>query len=179
MLNKFRFRLILSAVLIALLLSAQTRAATAAPIFKLADAAQLLSLNKKLAAVHRDIGDAFQTANKDRTVPCLPAISTEAQSVFMLVGFAVDLLTLDATMRDKRDEYDVLDVLTTNLKMATIQLTGSRQTINKWMSYCSESATVNVKGQAVINIFSEIEQALAPVADKVQKALDKVKNTPR
>jgi hypothetical protein len=168
--KKIPFKLVMSAVLIALLLPVQARADT---VFTRADAEQLHSLVsklfQKLVAAHHDIADAFnQTAHNNSANICLAGLADDAVPVEMVLGSTLTLLTLAAEMRDKMDEHYVLEELRDTVILVTQQLTNYRQLINQEMSQCSESATVNMKGQAVINIFSEIQQALAPVSNKLQ-----------
>ncbi len=162
---------LLSAVVIGLLLSVQARADT---VFTRADADQLGALVKKLAAAEGDVLDSLkQTAHNDPAHGCLDGIREEALVSVLHLTSAWKLLTVATVMRDKRDELVVLAMLSGALKPATQQLRGARQIINGWMGMCSQAATVNVKGQTVINIFSEIQQGIAPI----QKTLDEVEKT--
>ncbi len=166
----FRFQL-LSAVVIGLLLSVQARADT---VFTRADADQFGSLVTKLGAAEGDVLDSLkQTAYNDPAHGCLDGIRQETLVAVLHLTSAWKVLALATVMRDKRDELFALAMLKDALKPVAYQLRGSRQIINGWMGMCSQAATVNVKGQAVINIFSEIQQGIAPI----QKTLDEVEKT--
>jgi hypothetical protein len=98
---------------------------------------------------------------------CLGLLHDQVQEV-ALVAAAVGESIL---MKDSDDEIRTLSGLRTWLAALSNQLPHAREIINGAMSVCSNSATVNVKGQNLLNILSEWSDPVAAISKKVAQAV--------
>jgi hypothetical protein len=75
-------------------------------------------------------------------------------------------------MKDAFDELQVLRALHTWLTVLTAELPHARQIINGAMSLCSNSATANAKGQALLNVLSEWNEPIVSLSKTVAQAIE-------
>jgi hypothetical protein len=134
------------------------------------DAQRIQSLRAKLMTATFDVSQAMEHAvdlknYSDHT--CLGLLHDQGQSVGMTVAAVADLTALAILMKDNEDELRVLHALRTWLAVLTNELPQARQIINGTMSQCSSSATVNVKGQTLLNILSEWRDPVASLSRRV------------
>jgi hypothetical protein len=134
------------------------------------DSQQFHSLRIKLHTVTGDVTQAADQANEMKdysTFRCLDFVHNQASSVESTAAAVGDLIALSILMKDNDDEILVLRALRTWLIELNEELTGRRKFINAAMSQCSNSATVNVKGQAVLNVLSEFNGPAAALSRTV------------
>jgi hypothetical protein len=74
-------------------------------------------------------------------------------------------------MVDHSDEILVLRELRVWLNELTKELAFAREFMNGTMSSCSSSATVNVKGQAILNVLSEWTDQVGSLSRRVDQAI--------
>jgi hypothetical protein len=160
-------RLVAAAIAVVLFtLSAQANLLTRA------DSDRFNSLRVKLVSVTTDITEAMhQMTDKPTLVNCLSLIHNQAQSVAETATPVSSLIALGALMKDETDELLVLHELSLSLRLLTGGLSAYRKIINASMRLCSNSATVNVKGQAVLNVFTELNQEATALTKRVAQAL--------
>jgi hypothetical protein len=159
-------RAFLSALSVAVMLCAPVQANTV----RKADADKFYSIAAKLRGATEDITQSERQVTANNTVfRCLDTISTEARLVSAHAAHAGTLIVLAAVMRDKLDEAYVLHDLRIVLSVVTDATAAARKPINGIMGICSDVATVNVKGQAVLNILSQMNEAVASLSDLVGK----------
>ena len=89
----------------------------------------------------------------------------------MVAAGVGDLMALSIMMKDSEDELRTLSGLRTWLTALSNQLLHSREIINGTMSQCSNSATVNVKGQTLLNLLSEWSDPVALISKKVAQVV--------
>jgi hypothetical protein len=156
---------------------AMTIALFVAPVqantLQLADAQRIQSLRIKLLTATTDVSQAMEHAADLKNYSdhrCLGLLHDQAQSLGLTVAAVADLIALDGLMKDSEDELRVLHALRTWLAVLTNELPQARQIINGAMSLCSSSATVNVKGQALLNNLSEWRDPVASLSRRVLQA---------
>ena len=141
--------------------------------FQRADIERFLSLEKKIASVMQDLTDAMEPVYQMqdyRTLNCLNFIHTQATHVGSMWATVGILTGLAGAMKDNDDEIVVLDQLRRSLTRFSGQLASSRKLINQEMAVCSSiSPTVSVKGQAVLNVLSELTDAAERLTMKAGK----------
>jgi hypothetical protein len=101
---------------------------------------------------------------------CLALLHDQAQEVGMVAAGVGDLMALSIMMKDSEDEVRTLNGLRTWLTALSNQLLHAREIVNGTMSQCSNSATVNVKGQTLLNILSEWSDPVSVISKKVAQA---------
>jgi hypothetical protein len=74
-------------------------------------------------------------------------------------------------MNEASDEILVLEQLHIILKTAKKYLPGLRKSINTTMSRCAAFAVVTVKGQAVLNIFSQADEQFTSLLNRIGPVL--------
>lgn len=162
-------RAFLSALSVVVMLSAPVQATTV----RKADADKFHLIMAKLRSVTEDITQSARlVTDNNKVFQCLDTIIIEAQLVSAHAAHTGTLIVLATVMRDKLDEAYVLHDLRIMLSVVTDTTAGARKPINGAMGVCSDVATVNVKGQAVVNILSEMNEAAASLANLVGKARD-------
>lgn len=135
-----------------------------------AEAKKFYSLRQKLRTLSSDVKQSMQQiVGNNSAFYCLTIINTETQFAEAVEGHVGELITLAGVMRDKDDEFIVLHELRIMIPVGIGVLTAARQTINKTMSTCADVATANVKGQAILGVFSEMADALRSMAILVGK----------
>src|SRR5262249_28431840 len=102
---------------------------------------------------------------------CLGRIHDTAANVAQSMVSIRNLITLGALMKNETDELLVLNALSVALRLLTNEISTYRKTINAVMGVCSNSATVNVKAQTVLNAFTELNQRVTELSKRVAKAL--------
>jgi hypothetical protein len=133
------------------------------------DARRFYSLNTKLVSMNVDITQAMEQAAGDNPTftNCLNLIHNQGDSVAGVSTAIGGLIVLAALMKDDTDEYLVLNQLNILLKSLAVTLPKSRQVINRTMALCSNFSTVNVKGQAMLNVFSELNSQVASLSKAI------------
>ena len=81
-----------------------------------------------------------------------------------------DMTALSLLMKDSADETNVLKELLTWLVMLTDYFTSARQMINGFMIGCPSSATVNVKGQTLLNLLATWRDPVESILERVWQA---------
>jgi hypothetical protein len=102
---------------------------------------------------------------------CLALIHDQVQGVADTTAAVGDLIALSILMKDSDDELLVLLTLRTWLTVLRAELPHARQIINGEMALCSTSATVNAKGQALLNVLSEWNDPVASLSRRVNQAV--------
>jgi hypothetical protein len=118
----------------------------------------------------RDLTQAIKVADR-LTTSCLSNIKHPLSYVTETLAFVASLMSLAVLMKDETDELLVLHELNRVLDLLIGQLSTQRETINASMSACANLAVVNVKGQAVLNLFTELNQETTVLHKKVARAL--------
>jgi hypothetical protein len=134
-----------------------------------ADGDRFYSLRGKLRTLASDVTQSMRFADVSVINNCLSFVSNQAHLVEAIAGHVGELITLAAVMRDKDDEFIVLHELRIMIPVAIKSLAGARQIINGAMNNCSDVATVNVKGQALLGVFSEMDNVLRSLSNRVGK----------
>jgi hypothetical protein len=156
-------------VFVALLLLLYAISAQAA-MLQISDVERLRALKTKLVTAQVDISDAIENAGqlKNHVVAdCLFMVHMQADDVSSTAATVSTLVALSLLMKDSGDEFQVLRALRPYLSAMSDQLPHARKQINAWMTRCSDSATVNVKAQAVLNILAEFEGPVASLSRRV------------
>lgn len=121
--------------------------------------------------LHTAITDVTQSMagldGRSETFKCLEPIHTEAGYVEAMATTASVLIALAAVMRDKNDESMVAYELRTFLPTLRSALISERQIINGYMGACSSITTANVKGQAVLDIFSQMNDFTSSLSGRI------------
>jgi hypothetical protein len=156
--------------LVALGLAATTLSAQANMLTK-ADYERVHSFAVKLVAEGMDITEAMKQTTDLSLSLCLGRIHDTAADVAKSMVYIRNLITLGAQMKDETDELLVLNALSLALRSLTDEISTYRKTINANMTLCSNSATVNVKAQTVLNAFTELNQRVTVLSKRVAKAL--------
>jgi hypothetical protein len=128
---------------------------------------RLNALRSKLQIATRDITDAMEQTN-GAMFRCLDFIHDQGYSVNVMSAPVADLIVLSMEMRDRADELQVLRHLQNWLRTMSDQMTHSRQMINGMMAQCSSYATVNVKGQALLDVLSELRGPVDSIVRQVK-----------
>jgi hypothetical protein len=123
----------------------------------------------KLNTLTSDVTQSMRFADTSVINNCVAAISHQAHFVEAISAHVGELITLAAVMRDKDDEFIVLHELRIMIPVAIKSFADARQMINLAMSNCSDVATVNVKGQALLGVFSEMNSLLRSLSSRVGK----------
>jgi hypothetical protein len=156
-------------VLVALLILLFATSAQAATL-QMSDVKTLNTLAHKLTTAQVDLSEAIKNAGElrnDVVVECLYMIHNQTSS-FNGTAIPVSILVgLSVVMKDNTDELLVLRALRTFLDALSQGLIQARKQINAWMTRCGNSAVVNVKAQAVLNILSEFEGPIASLSRRV------------
>jgi hypothetical protein len=135
------------------------------------EAKSFYALKMKLVRLTADMTDSARqaaAAGNATVLSCLGTIKPRALIVTTLANEISSLVTLAAFMRDEIDEILLLREIKISIAGTIEQLPVERQVINQTMVICSNVATANVKGQAFLNIISELEDTLSLMADKVR-----------
>lgn len=137
-----------------------------------AEADSFYSLKVKLIGLTSDMQQTVRQARgQDHSVLlCLSTITYEARLAALSAVNLGELITLAATLRDEDDEFVVLHELRAFLVPTIQSLAAHREVINGAMTTCSNVATANVKGQALITVLSEMDHMLGPLAARVERA---------
>jgi hypothetical protein len=161
-------RLILTAGAI-FLFAALAQANTLSP----SDAQKLHSLRAKLYSANVEITQAMDQASGQNPalVTCLGFIHDQAQSVAETAAAIDSLAALAVLMQDSKDETLLLRQLKLFLSAMTGAIPNHREIINRAMAQCSTFAIVTVKGQAMLNIFSELNEQVASMAQIVARTI--------
>ena len=131
---------------------------------------KLDSLRQKLTTLNSEVNQSMQqVVDNNSAVTCLNLINTQTTLVEAIEGHVGELATLAAVMRDNADEFIVLDELRMMIPVGKSALANARQTINKAMSTCADVVTVNVKGQAILGVFSEMSDVLKSLASQIEE----------
>ena len=134
------------------------------------DADKFYSLRVKLVTLGSDVNQSLQqVVGANPVFNCLQPINNEAQYVVAIAGHVGELITLAAVMHDKDDEALVLHELRVMVPVGIKSLTSARQHINDVMGLCSDVSTANVKGQALLGVFSEMNGVLQSLAKQLGK----------
>ena len=163
---------LITAVLAAALFATPT--SLQANTLQVSDSQKLRALRIKLHTATADVTQALNAAVEFRNQSvgdCLGQIHQRASSVENTAAGAGSLVALGVMMADHSDEILVLRELRVWLTELTKELAFARQLINGTMSSCSTSATVNVKGQAVLNVLSELNDPIASLSRRVEQAI--------
>jgi hypothetical protein len=140
---------------------------------QVADAQKVQTLRVKLQTATVDVTQAMDHASEIKNFSdhgCLVLLHGQAQEVGMVAAGVGDLMALSILMKDNDDEIRTLSALRTWLTALSNQLPHAREIINGTMSQCSNSATVNVKGQTLLNILSEWSDPVALLSKRVTQA---------
>jgi hypothetical protein len=135
---------------------------------------RLQALKMKMLTAATDVTQAMERASEMRNYDdqrCLSLVHDQAQEAGLIASAVVDFMSLSMLMKDNEDELRTLSGLRTWLTALSDQLGHSREIINGAMSVCSNSATVNVKGQNMLNILSEWSDPVAMISKKVAQAV--------
>ena len=153
-----------------LLVTATAKAST----FQFPDAQRLQALRTKLQTANVDVTQAMEHATAMKNYDdqrCLGLVHDQAQEVGMVAAGVGDFLALSILMKDSEDETRTLIGMQTWVTALSNQLRHSREIINGAMSVCSNSATVNVKAQNILNLLSEWSDPLAAISKKIAQAV--------
>jgi hypothetical protein len=145
-----------------------------ASTLQFADAQRVQALRGKLLTASVDVTQAMEHALDMKNFAdhsCLALLHDQAQEVGMVAAGVGDFMALSIMMKDSDDEIRTLSGLRTWLTALSNQLLHAREIINGTMSQCSNSATVNVKGQTLLNILSEWSDPVAVISKKVAQAV--------
>src|SRR5262249_4564080 len=143
-----------------------------ANVLGVADAQRFRSLRFKLQYATEDVSQAMDSVVGNNTpFICLELLHQWANSVRDIGAGAGSLIELAALMKDETDELLVLRELTTWLKVLADNIGDKRRRTNEAMSRCSSVATVNVKGQVLINIFTEMNNEVMPLLNRISKVV--------
>jgi hypothetical protein len=120
-----------------------------------------------------DITQAMQYTAKDNSElsRCFGLIHGEGDSMLNIATSINTLIALAALMKDSDDEFLVLHQLNSYLKNLADALPRTRKLINSTMALCSSYATVNVKGQAMLNVLSELNDHAASLSKIISNSL--------
>ena len=141
---------------------------------QISDAQTLQSLRQKLYTVNADVTQAMNQILEVKNLPifnCLALIHDQGQEVGTTGAAVGDLIALAVLMKDNDDELLVLRALRTWLTVLSNELPHAREVINGAMATCSVSATVNVKGQALLNGLSEWSNPVASLSTRVNQVV--------
>jgi hypothetical protein len=106
---------------------------------------------------------------------CLTLIHDRGESVGMTAAGVGDLIALAVVMKDPFDEAQVLRALRTWLTVLSNELPQARQIMYGAMSLCSNSATVNAKGQGLLNAPVEWNDPVSSLTKRVERAVQPAK----
>jgi hypothetical protein len=160
-------------VLVALLVLLYTISAQAATL-QMSDVERLRALRKKLITAQVDISDTIENAGQLKNYvvgDCLFMVHKQANDLSSTAATVSDLIALSLLMKDSGDEFQVLRTLRAYLSVMSDELPHARKQINAWMTRCSDSATVNVKAQGVLNILAEFEGPVALLSRRVMQVV--------
>jgi hypothetical protein len=115
-----------------------------------------------------DVSQAMKATVDSQAASCLRMIHDEALFVVSIGSATSDLITLAALMENKLDEHLTRSLLEKKLPVLLESITNSREIINAEMGMCSEAATANVKGQAILADFSRLESFVQPFQARLQ-----------
>jgi hypothetical protein len=147
-------------------------AATQASTFQFPELQRVEALRAKLQTATLDVTQAMGHASAmNDDFRCLDMLHGEAQFTEMLAAIVVDFMALSILMKYSEDETRTLSAMQPWVTRLSGQLPHSRETINGTMSLCSNSATVNVKGQNLLTILSEWSDPVAAISKSVARAL--------
>ena len=155
-----------------LLVTASAQAST----LQFPDAQKVQALGAKLRTATVDVTQAMERASAMKNFDdqrCLGLLHDQVQEVALIAAAVGDFIALSILMKDSDDEIRTLSGLRTWLAALSNQLPHAREIINGAMSVCSNSATVNVKGQNLLNILSEWSDPVAMISKKVAQAVPK------
>jgi hypothetical protein len=155
-----------------LLVTASAQAST----LQFPDVQKVKALRSKLQTSNVDVTQAMERAsamNNYDDQRCLGLLHDQAYETGLIAAGVGELMSLSILMKDSDDEIRTLVGLQEWLTMLSNQLRHSREIINGAMSVCSNSATVNVKGQNLLNFLSEWSDPVAAISKKVAQAVPK------
>jgi hypothetical protein len=153
-----------------LLVTASSQAST----LQFPDVQRVQALKTKLQTATVDVTQAMERASAMKNFDdqrCLSFLHDEAQVTAMLAATVVDFAALSILMKDSEDEVRTLSGMQSWVKALSNQLVHSREIINSAMSVCSNSATVNVKAQNMLNLLSEWSDPVAAISKKIAQAV--------
>jgi hypothetical protein len=134
------------------------------------EAGRFYSLRQKLRTLSSDVNQSSQqVVGNNPAFWCLNLISTQAQLVEAVQGHVGELVMLASVMRDEGDELVVLHELRIIIPVGVEDLAETRQTINKAMGSCPDVSTANVKGQAILGVFTEMNEFLKSLFLRIPK----------
>ncbi len=137
------------------------------------DAQKFHSLRVKLYASNVEITQAMDQVGVQNSalVSCLGLIHDQAQSVAETAAAIDSLTALAILMQDPADEALVLRQLKFFLTAMAGAMRNHREIINRSMAQCSSFAIVTVKGQAMLNIFSELNEHITSLTQTVARSV--------
>jgi hypothetical protein len=146
--------------LLAITLFVLAQTVSPGPRLAISDARSFNALISKLMHVNMDITFAIkETASSDAALSdCLALIHAEGTTNAQTGQPIGSLVALAAQMKDPTDEVLVLQELEIFLKAIVGLVPKTREIINRTMRHCSQFAVVAIKGQAILNILTEIQQ---------------------
>ena len=130
----------------------------------------MLSLQKVLHSARGDVIQAVPKTNSSVS-DCLMNVGEVASIVDHDVYAMNSLVYLATSMKEASDEILVLEQLHFFLTRHKKYLPEWRKTINSEMSRCAEFAIVTVKGQAVLNTFSQLDEQFTSLLNRIERVL--------
>jgi hypothetical protein len=124
-----------------------------ASTFQFPDLQRVEALRAKLHTATVDVSQVMERASAMKNyddLRCLTILHEEAQFAEMLAAGIGDFMSLSILMKDSEDETRTLSGMQPWVTRLSGQLPHSSEIINATMSVCSNSATVNVKGQNLL-----------------------------
>lgn len=167
-------------VVAAILAAASTSAATV----KLSDAQRVVALWKKANILGGDISQTGQSITDaalsnatsmsgsqileaNLASACFLRLSRAADGLEGFLHVAAVTLLVASDMKDQRDDASALKVARASLSGTNLHLAAARQITNSVAGACRNSAAVNVKAQAILDLIDEIDRQIAPIAQRV------------
>jgi hypothetical protein len=138
-----------------------------------ADAQMLHALRAKFYSANMEITQAMDQirGQNPSLVSCLAFIHDSAGSAQDTAAAIDSLIALAAQMQDRTDEILVLYQLKIFLNVMIGEIPNHREIINRAMAQCSNFAIVTTKGQAMLNLFSELSDQVKSLARTIAPSI--------